>query len=187
MALAEKFKQSGAVVVAFLGDGTLGEGALYEALNLASLWMAPILYVLEDNEIAQTTPRHLAVAGDIADRFSAFGIPVSELDTSDVLEILPEARRVLGEARSQNAPRALILHTCRFGPHSKGDDTRDPQQVAHLRQARDPLVIHGARLAPEFRAAIEAQAAGELQAAFEAALADPYPVMGRAMLQSTSQ
>ena len=56
MALAEKFKRSGAVCVVFLGDGTLGEGVVYEALNLASLWGAPILYVVENNRIAQTTP-----------------------------------------------------------------------------------------------------------------------------------
>src|SRR4030067_533323 len=79
MALAEKYKCSGKVAVAFLGDGTLGEGVVYEALNMASLWGAPILYVLENNHIAQTTPVDLAVAGQIAGRFSAFGIPVTEL------------------------------------------------------------------------------------------------------------
>jgi TPP-dependent pyruvate/acetoin dehydrogenase alpha subunit len=60
MALAEKLKGTGAVAVAFLGDGTLGEGVLYEALNMASLWEAPILFVLENNGIAQTTPVELA-------------------------------------------------------------------------------------------------------------------------------
>ena len=80
MALAEKYKQSGAVTIAFLGDGTLGEGIIYEALNMASLWKAPILYVLENNHIAQTTPIDKAMAGDIDTRFKAFGIPTHQLE-----------------------------------------------------------------------------------------------------------
>lgn len=174
MALAEKRKGSGAAAVAFLGDGTLGEGALYEALNLAALWQAPVLYVLENNRMAQTTPIHLAVAGSLPARFTAFGIPVCELDTSDVLEILPAAGALLGEVRA-GAPCALILHTCRFGPHSKGDDTRDPAEIAHLRQTRDPLRIHGARLAPDERAAIEAEIDREIAQAFEQARQAPFP------------
>ncbi len=95
MAVAEKWKESGAVTVVFLGDGTLGEGVLYESLNLASLWGAPILYVVENNRIAQTTPIELAVSGSISARFEAFGIPAAELESSDVLEILPLAKRLL--------------------------------------------------------------------------------------------
>ena len=57
VALAEKLKRTGAVTVCFLGDGTLGEGVIYEAFNLASLWRLPILYVLEHNQYAQSTPR----------------------------------------------------------------------------------------------------------------------------------
>src|SRR4030066_2465470 len=88
MALAEKFKQSEAVTIVFLGDGALGEGVLYESLNIASLWSAPILFVLENNGLAQTTPIELNVAGNLSARFMAFGIRTDELDSSDVLEIL---------------------------------------------------------------------------------------------------
>ena len=84
MALAEKYKKSGCATVAFLGDGTLGEGVIYEAFNMASLWKVPILYVLENNHIAQTTAIDLAVAGNIAARFDAFGIPSTQLSSSDV-------------------------------------------------------------------------------------------------------
>ncbi len=179
MALAEKRKNSGAVAIVFLGDGTLGEGVIYEAFNLASLWGAPVLYVLENNRIAQTTPIELAVAGSIAGRFEAFGIPVDELDSSDALEIMRIASKAVDDVRSRQTPRALILHTCRFGPHSKGDDTRPPQAVMHLREVRDPLGIHAPRLAPEKRAAIELEVNRLIGAAFERALADPFPSLNQ--------
>src|SRR5690606_316116 len=175
MALAEKQKKSGVVTTVFLGDGTLGEGAIYEALNMAALWQLPILYVLENNGIAQTTPAELAVAGSMAARFTAFGIPTLEIDTSDVLEIRSAAGSLLAEVRSQTAPRALIIHTARFGPHSKGDDTRDPEVVARLRRDRDPVQIQAARLTLQEKSLIEAQVNAEIREAFEQALSAPYP------------
>ncbi|MBA4385738.1 MAG: pyruvate dehydrogenase, partial [Anaerolinea sp.] len=87
MALAEKQKKTDAAVTVFIGDGTLGEGVIYEAFNMASLWSAPLLIVVENNHIAQTTPTDFALAGDMRMRFQAFGIPAFELDTSDVMEI----------------------------------------------------------------------------------------------------
>jgi TPP-dependent pyruvate/acetoin dehydrogenase alpha subunit len=175
MALAEKFKAASALAIAFLGDGTLGEGVVYESLNLAALWGAPILYVVENNRIAQTTPIELALSGKIGARFEAFDIPTRQLDSSDVLAILPLAGELLAEVRAHQAPRALILHTHRFGPHSKGDDTRQPEQVAALRQARDPIAIHAQRLEKGECAAIEAEVEAEVAAAFQQALADPLP------------
>jgi TPP-dependent pyruvate/acetoin dehydrogenase alpha subunit len=175
MALAEKRKKSGAVVVAFLGDGTLGEGVIYEAMNMASLWGTPILYVLENNHIAQTTPIELAVAGDVPTRFAAFGIPARRLDSSDVLEILPVAAELLAEVRRHQAPRALVIDTCRFGPHSKGDDTRSVEAIELMRESRDPITIHAARLEKTQREAIEAKIDDEIAQAFQEALADPYP------------
>jgi TPP-dependent pyruvate/acetoin dehydrogenase alpha subunit len=173
MALAEKHKKTGAVAVVFLGDGALGEGIFYESVNMAALFGAPILYVLENNRLAQTTPIELNLAGDIAARFSAFGLPVRERDTSDVLAILPLAAEALAEAREVLAPRALVLHTCRFGPHSKGDDTRSPEEIGMLRQGRDPIDIHGARLDPTIRTRIQAEVDAEIAQAFQQALDDP--------------
>jgi TPP-dependent pyruvate/acetoin dehydrogenase alpha subunit len=175
MALAEKFKHSGTVVVAFIGDGTLGEGVVYESLNMASLWKIPLLIVLENNRIAQSTPIELAVAGSIAQRFTAFGIPTIELDTSDVLDILLASQDVINQVRSTGTPRAIILHTYRFGPHSKGDDTRPPKEIERYRLQRDPLRIQASRLDERARGSIEEQINMQIDQAFKKALADPFP------------
>ncbi len=175
MALAEKIQNRGTVTIAFLGDGALGEGVLYESLNMASLWDLPVLFVVENNHIAQTTPIDLNLAGSIAERFTAFGVLNQHLDTSDVLEILSAAREMLEEVRSQKQPQALILDTHRFGPHSKGDDTRDPEALARIRQERDPLKIHASRLDQKERAAIETKVETEVYQAFQQALQDPLP------------
>lgn len=175
MALAEKHKSSGAATIAFLGDGTLGQGVVYESMNMASLWDVPILYVVENNRIAQTTPVDLALAGDIAARFTAFDIPTCELDTSDVLDILPVAAELLDKVRSRNAPQALILHTYRFGPHSKNDDTRLPNEISRIREEHDPILIQASRLENAQRTGIEALVNAEVSQAFQQALNDPLP------------
>lgn len=170
MALAEKRAHSGAVVVDFLGDGTLGEGILYECLNMASLWDLPVLFVLENNRIAQTTPSHMALAGDISARFEAFGIPATELESSDILEIHPIAGELINKVRSAGKPQALILGTARLGTHSKGDDTRSSEELETLWRERDPITIHGARLPESQRDAVNLTVEERIQAAFQAAL-----------------
>jgi TPP-dependent pyruvate/acetoin dehydrogenase alpha subunit len=175
MALAEKYKQTGVVTVAFLGDGTLGEGVIYEAFNMASLWKAPILYVLENNHIAQTTPSELALAGNISERFSAFGIHAEQLETADVYEISNIGKQLLTQVRQEVSPRALILNTQRFGPHSKGDDTRDPILISELRRKWDPLLIHGLRLDATERKKVEAEVNETIKVALQRASQDPFP------------
>ena len=175
MALAEKRKGNSTIVIAFLGDGTLGEGVIYEAFNLASKWHAPILYVLENNRIAQTTPIEMTLAGSISARFSAFDIPFCELETSDVVVIYQKAHSWLNYVRQTQSPAGFILHTHRFGPHSKGDDTRPLQQISQMQTQSDPLTIHGARLTPESRTFIESEVKIEIQEAFQKALNDPFP------------
>lgn len=175
MALAEAVHQRGAAVVAFLGDGALGEGVVYEALNMAALWKAPILFVLENNRIAQTTPIEHNLSGTIAARFAAFDIPTQELDTSDVAAVLEAARPLLARARAGAGPQALVLHTHRFGPHSKGDDTRPPELLAHIQRDHDPVEIHGDRLDPDLRQAVLEDVNDEVRTAYETARDDPYP------------
>jgi TPP-dependent pyruvate/acetoin dehydrogenase alpha subunit len=173
MALAEKLLGKQTIAVAFLGDGTMGEGVVYEAFNMASLWNAPILFVVENNRIAQTTPIDIALAGSIPARFSAFNLQVQELDSSDVDTIETIAGEVIREVRQTQRPAGLVLHTCRFGPHSKGDDTRDPGLVARLRVERDPLTIQASRLDPSEIQAIHTNVDAEIAAAFQQALTDP--------------
>ena len=174
MALAEKAQRTGKIVLAFIGDGTLGEGVLYESLNLASLWELPILFVLEDNRIAQTTPVEKGVAGSMSGRFSAFGIPVWECDTQDVLEVRSKATNAIQHVRNGVRPGCLILHTYRFSAHSKGDDPRLPEEIAKIR-AFDPLTVHGARLSENERAQAESQVMAVVKDAFSRAEADPFP------------
>lgn len=170
MALAEKYANRGSIVVNFMGDGTLGEGIVYECLNMISLWEAPILIVLENNHIAQTTPSHLAIAGSIPKRFEAFGIPTTHLDTSDILKIFPVANYLIKKIRSERKPQALIIDTARLGTHSKGDDTRPPEIVEKLWRKRDPIVFHGARLTEQVRNSVENQVKENIKTAFDSAL-----------------
>ncbi|MCK0143089.1 thiamine pyrophosphate-dependent dehydrogenase E1 component subunit alpha [Aliiroseovarius sp. F20344] len=142
-ALAEKDK--GAISCIFMGDGTMGEGAVYEALNFASLLSAPVLFVVEDNGIAQTTPKELGVAGSITDRAKAFGIDCHHIASTDADDIYKGVAPIVDQIRSSGRPAWLHLETVRLGPHSKGDDTRDETYVAEL-QKRDPLVLYRDRV-----------------------------------------
>jgi TPP-dependent pyruvate/acetoin dehydrogenase alpha subunit len=175
MALAENYKGNDAIVIAFFGDGALGEGVLYEALNLASLWAAPILFVLENNRIAQTTPIELNLAGDVASRFTAFGIHAQQLDTSDVVVIHSAASQAIAAVRKNSSPQALILNTHRFGPHSKGDDTRPREEILEIKKTRDPLAIHAKRINSGDINTIEEEVSNEVAQAFQDALSDPLP------------
>ncbi len=174
--LAEKAKASGAISVVFLGDGTLGEGALYESLNIAALWQIPVLYVVENNRYAQTTPTEMGVAGSISDRFKAFGIETWEAASSDVLTLLPIAREAVDHVRS-GRPAACILHTYRFSAHSKGDDPRDPAEIAKIRVEHDPLTIHAPRIDSVSRASVEAEIDTIIDDAFTRAGEDGFPVL----------
>lgn len=176
MALAEKIQRTGKLALVFLGDGTLGEGALYESVNMAALWSLPVVFVVENNRYAQTTPIELGVAGSIPARFQAFGVDVWERDTTDVLTVMEAAAAALGFARQNTRPAALILHTYRFAAHSKGDDVRDPAEVAAYRE-KDPLLIHAPRLSDPERQRAEAEVTDTLEDAFTRAYADPFPAL----------
>jgi TPP-dependent pyruvate/acetoin dehydrogenase alpha subunit len=138
VALAEKTRRSGAVTCAWLGDGTFGEGLIYEAMNIASLWRLPIVFAIEANGIAQTTPTALALAGSLAARCRAFDIPAAEVSGLDLAEALAAAARAVDAARAEQRPHAIVSHAPRLGPHSKGDDTRDPAAL-QAAWTRDPV------------------------------------------------
>jgi acetoin:2,6-dichlorophenolindophenol oxidoreductase subunit alpha len=126
VALAEKKKRSGAVTCAWLGDGTFGEGLVYEAMNIASLWRLPVVFAIEANGIAQTTPTEMQLAGSLAARCRAFDIAAEEVSGADLAEALAAAARAVDATRAEQRPHAIISHAVRLGPHSKGDDTREP-------------------------------------------------------------
>jgi len=175
MALSEKIRKRNNLTILFLGDGALGEGVVYESLNIASLWSLPILIVVENNHIAQTTPIDLNVAGDISKRFDAFGINSVKIDSSDVIEINAVARELIQRIKKDISPYSFVIDTHRFGPHSKGDDTRSEDYIMDIRKRRDPISIHAKRVTSERRSEIEKAVAIEIEEAFTAATADPFP------------
>lgn len=138
MAYAEKVRETQNIVVCFIGDGTLGEGATYEAMNMMSLYQVPVLLIIENNGYAQTTPVSIHLAGDLANRPRAFGIDTAELNTTDVEVVSEYAKGVIPAMRRDGRPRAVVIHTYRLCPHSKGDDTRSKEEVDAIRQF-DPL------------------------------------------------
>jgi TPP-dependent pyruvate/acetoin dehydrogenase alpha subunit len=171
IALAEKKKGTGAVSTVFLGDGTLGEGVTYESLNMASLWKLPVLFVVENNFYAQSTPVELELAGSIPARGAAFGVEVAELDTTDVTEVHAVAERAVARIRETSEPFFLVIHTYRFSPHSKGDDNRDLAEIEERRK-RDPLNV-GQRIDGAQRRAIEEACERRLAETVDAAEAAP--------------
>jgi acetoin:2,6-dichlorophenolindophenol oxidoreductase subunit alpha len=170
--LAEKAKGTGAVSTVFLGDGTLGEGVTYESLNIASLWELPVLFVVENNHYAQSTPVELELAGSIPARAAAFGVETAELDTTDVEEVHEAAGRAVARVRETGRPYFLALDTYRFSPHSKGDDNRDPREIEERRK-RDPLTVVAPRLEDAERSAIEEACERRLAETVAAAEAAP--------------
>jgi acetoin:2,6-dichlorophenolindophenol oxidoreductase subunit alpha len=138
MALAEKEKGNDIVAVVNLGDGTFGEGAVYEAMNIASLWAVPVIFSVENNRYAQTTPIELQHAGDLSERGRAFDIDIHKADGMCLLEVMNVAKKAVARARSENRPQILFMDTYRFSPHSKGDDYRDKEEIYQNRK-RDPI------------------------------------------------
>jgi len=98
----------------------------------------PILFVLEDNQFAQTTPKELAHSGTLATRATSFNIPTEQVDGNDVMAVYQATQRIVKRVRQECTPFFLVLNTYRLGPHSKGDDTRDVAEIEAHRQ-NDPL------------------------------------------------
>jgi TPP-dependent pyruvate/acetoin dehydrogenase alpha subunit len=156
MALAQKLRDTENISVVFLGDGALGQGVVYETMNLASLWNLPLLFVVENNGWAQSTPLRLNFSGTFSGRFAAFDIRSHELDSTDVREISGLAARMVATVRQHRQPAALIVHTFRLCHHSKNDDSR-PQEEVEKRRLLDPIRIQGGRLSVAERAGILAE------------------------------
>ncbi len=156
MALAEKRKRSGSIVVSFLGEGAFGQGVLHEAMNMAALWGAPILYAVENNLYAMSTHVENFLAGDIQARARALGIACEEIAPRSVFDIIDAATRARDFVRTESKPFLLELKTYRFCGHSINDECayRTREEEAHWRK-RDLLAALGERLDADSRAETE--------------------------------
>jgi 2-oxoisovalerate dehydrogenase E1 component len=138
LALASKCRGTGAIATCFIGDGTLGQGALYETMNIASKWDLPLLIVCENNLFAQSTSQTETLAGDIAARAEAFGIETAHSNTWQWTTLLDEMAATVDKVRSTSRPMFHQVDTFRLMAHSKGDDNR-PRDYVELYESRDPL------------------------------------------------
>lgn len=180
-ALAAKLDGKDAVSVVFIGDGTLGEGALYEALNIASKWQLPMMVVLENNRYAQSTYQAQTLAGRPADRARAFDIEYRQGDTWDWEGLIKTAGEAVEYVRSNQKPLFLEIQTYRLKAHSKGDDNRDPAEVKEFlakdyvsRILENPTeAVRG--MAEEVDAAIEAAVKAADADAFTSPWREPEP------------
>lgn len=141
MGFAEKIKKSGAISVVFFGDGAMAEGNIYEAFNFAALWKAPVLFVVEHNQYAQSTHFSLEHAGELQNRAIAFGIKSTVVNGNLLDEVFANSSRIVNEIRENNLPQLLFLNTYRLGPHSKGDDLRSTFEIEENKK-NDPLVLY---------------------------------------------
>lgn len=140
LACAQKMLCTGAIAVVFIGDGTLGEGVLYETLNIASKWELPLLFVCENNLFAQSTSQEQTLAGDICARAEAFGIKTRHSSTYDWTQLFGDMERSVAEVRASSRPVFHRVDTFRLMAHSKGDDNR-PIDYVQAQWARDPLTV----------------------------------------------
>jgi len=171
LALQRRREGSQAIVSIMIGDGTLGEGLLYESMNLAAVWRAPVLLVVENNGIAQTTETRDTLGGSIEARGAAFGLRTWRLDDADP-GFATAVDAVVAAMRDGSGPGMLVIDTGRLGPHSKGDDLRSAEERQRL-ELRDPLTALGRRLAPELRDAIHKRNQAFVKSVEALAMASP--------------
>lgn len=167
LALVEKLRGEGNIVVVYLGDGTFGQGVVYEGLNLASLWHVPILFVVENNHYAQSTKQVQTLAGTFRDRAKAFQLGYLEASTFDPEALMGEAKRAVDQVRTGSGPVLIEIDTYRLSPHSKGDDTRDASEIDSYRN-KDPLhrFLKEAPTSPRLESALK-EIDGEIRSTFD--------------------
>ncbi len=184
-AFSAKRLGTGQVAVCFFGEGALGQGLLYEVMNMAQLWKLPVLYVCENNMYNEYTHQSETTAGEILGRPRAFGIHSEEVDGQDVRAVLDTARRLVKRLRSGAGPAFLLCHTYRYRGHHVGDVDRSYYRSRAEEQQwqteKDPLhllaqsLIEQQAVSEEVFQSIERNVRSEIQAAVEFALSAPYP------------
>jgi acetoin:2,6-dichlorophenolindophenol oxidoreductase subunit alpha len=176
------------VSVCFFGEGALGQGVLYEVMNMAALWKLPVVYVCENNLYNEYTHYSETTAGEIGARPAAFGIPVEEVDGQDVRAVHAAAVRMVERARTGDGPSFLVCNTYRFHGHHVGDVDRayyrSKEEESSWADERDPLRLLGEWLLADGGASrdalerIERQVSEEVEAAVAYALEAPFPDPG---------
>jgi acetoin:2,6-dichlorophenolindophenol oxidoreductase subunit alpha len=184
-AFSAKRLGNGRVAVCFFGEGALGQGSLYEVMNLAQLWKLPVLYVCENNLYNEYTHYSETTAGDIQGRATAFGIRAESVDGQDVRAVCAIATELVGRARQGQGPAFLVCNTYRYSGHHVGDINREyyrsKEEEQRWKTQRDPLKLMSAWLQEQGVAQtadferIQSEAKQEIEAAVKFAIAAPYP------------
>jgi TPP-dependent pyruvate/acetoin dehydrogenase alpha subunit len=175
------------VAVCFFGEGALGQGSLYEVMNLAQLWKLPVIYLCENNMYNEYTHYTETTAGTILGRATAFGLEAASVDGQDVRAVNEVASRLVQRARSGGGPAFLQCDTYRYSGHHVGDINREyyrSKQEEHVwKTERDPIKVLSKWLLGEGYAdaasleKISSQARSEMEAAVKFAIASPYPAV----------
>ena len=184
-ALSAKMRGTEQIAVCFFGDGALGQGLLYESMNMASLWRLPVIYVCENNQYNEYTHYSETTAGEVTDRAQAFGLHAESIDGQDVKIVHATALKLTERARRGRAPAFLQCHTYRFRGHHVGDVDRayyrSKKEEEEWKTRRDPVKLLAqwlveSRLADEkLLSQIETEVSKEIKDAAQNALNAPYP------------
>jgi pyruvate dehydrogenase E1 component alpha subunit len=187
--LALKMKGTDRVTVCFFGDGGSNTGAFYEGVNLAAVWNLPVVFVCENNQYAESTPRamHQKVKY-VSYRAAAFNIPGETMDGMDVFEVYQKAGEAIDRARAGKGPTLLEARTYRFMGHFIGDPQpyRTKEEVEEWKQ-RDPILLFRRRMLGEGKIsaveldAIDAAIKKEIEAAVEFGRTSPEPEVETAL------
>jgi pyruvate dehydrogenase E1 component alpha subunit len=149
-ALSAKRRGTDQVAICFFGEGALGQGLVYEVMNLASLWSLPVVYVCENNLYNEYTHYLETTAGDILARPRAFGIETREVDGQDVRAVSATTVELVERARAGEGPAFLLANTYRYHGHHVGDVDRSyyrtKEEEELWRVERDPLALAGSWL-----------------------------------------
>ena len=144
-AMSIKMRNTDQVAVCYFGDGALGQGLLYETMNMASLWKLPVIYVCENNQYNEYTHYSETTAGEVTARAAAFGIHVESIDGQDVRSVHATALKSVNSARSGAGPAFLQCNTYRFHGHHVGDIDRSyyrsKKEEEEWKTQRDPLKL----------------------------------------------
>jgi len=184
-AFSAKRRGTDQVSVCFIGEGALGQGILYEVMNMSSLWSLPVIYVCENNLYNEYTHYLEATAGDVLDRPRAFGIHALDVDGQDVRAVYALMKGLVERARRGEGPAFLQCNTYRYHGHHVGDVDRayyrskDEEQL--WRDERDPVARLGNWLLETGIAeqdglkSIEDEVRGEIERGVAVALEAPFP------------